>query len=415
MGGCKSMYCKKLSRESFDIYLEKMYRYNELNVTEHTEKIDTAAVIINYAIQDINRNIDKVNELAKKNERTYSTGIFYELVIKADHIIHSVDQVSKIMKIKNDKNAAIEKFRIIRSLTLAHPLETTRYENQGFGKDNIKWCEDVRPFHPLFNYKDETGDFYMVIREQGKDLSEREAVSIENDIIEAAKIAIKRLDLISNEFEAWINKQIQFFQKKKNIFDGADDFSDYEEYVSKLFIALKERYPSKVEIISYDDGSTVESSIIDDIKDRLLLSFDDENRNKTYSLYRNELKSVVGKFAVQLQDMSLDEEIENELMSILFPSTKTLEKLAKKDLAYIAEKISDYLYRSDSSSFYSIQQRKINSENELTNAEFVFTKLSELLEYLTPFFDIDLKTNDRIVAIQYYAALFLMNQNREIE
>lgn len=408
------MYCTKLNRDSFDIYLEKMNRYNELNITDHTEKIDTAAVIINYAIQDINRNIKEVNELAEKKERRYSTRIFYELVIKTDHIIHSVDQVSKIMKIKNGKNIAIEKFRRIRSLTLAHPLETTRYENQGFGNENIKWCEDVRPFNPLFNYKDKTGDFYMVIKEQGKDLPEREAVSIENDILEAAKIAIKRLDLIANEFETWINKQTEFFQKK-DIFDGVENFSNDGEFLDKLFIALKERYPSKVEVINYDGGKIVENSIIDDIKARLLLDLEDEKRNETYKVYRNELKTVVEKFAVQLQDMTLDEEIENELRDIFFPDVKTLEKLVGVNLTYINDKIHEYLYNSDDFSFYSIQQRNIRSESELSNSEFSFAKIYDLLEYLTPYFDIDLNSSDRIIAIQYYVALFLLNRKHDVK
>ncbi|KAF1298166.1 hypothetical protein BAU15_09995 [Enterococcus sp. JM4C] len=408
------MYCKKLSRDSFDIYLEKMNRYNKLNITDHTEKINTAAVIINYAIQDINRNVKEVNKLAEKKERRYSTRIFYELVIKTDHIIHSVDQVSKIMKIKNDKNIAIEKFRRIRSLTLAHPLETTRYENQGFGIENIKWCEDVRPFNPLFNYKDKTGDFYMVIKEQGKDLPEREAVSIEKDILEAAKIAIKRLDLISNEFEIWINKQTEFFQKK-DIFEGVEKFSNDGEYLEKLFIALKERYPSKVEVINYADGKIVENSIIDDIKARLLLHFEDKKRNETYKVYRNELKTVVEKFAFQLQDMSLNEEIENELRNIFFPTVKNLEEIAEMDLTYINDKIHEYLYNSNDFSFYSIQQRTIRSESELSNSEFSFAKIYDLLEYLTPYFDIDLNSSDRIIAIQYYAALFLLNRKHDVK
>ncbi|EMC0698332.1 TPA: hypothetical protein ACNIAK_002277 [Enterococcus faecalis] len=408
------MYCKKLSRDSFDIYLEKMNRYNELNITDHTEKINTAAVIINYAIQDINRNVKEVNKLAEKKERRYSTRIFYELVIKTDHIIHSVDQVSKIMKIKNDKNIAIEKFRRIRSLTLAHPLETTRYENQGFGSENIKWCEDVRPFNPLFNYKDKTGDFYMVIKEQGKDLPEQEAVSIEKDILETAKIAIKRLDLISNEFEVWINKQTEFFQNK-DIFEGLEKFSNDGEYLEKLFIALKERYPSKVEVINYADGKIVENSIIDDIKARLLLHFENEKRNETYKVYRNELKIVVEKFAVQLQDMSLNEEIEYGLRNIFFPTVKNLEKTAEMDLTYINDKIHEYLNNSDDFSFYSIQQRNIRSESELSNSEFSFAKIYDLLEYLTPYFDIDLNSSDRIIAIQYYVALFLLNRKHDVK
>lgn len=64
------------------------------------------------------------------------------MMIKTDFLISIIETLYEIFEANKKRRDIwgtdyhiIQKFRLYRSLTLAHPLETTRYEEFGFGRE----------------------------------------------------------------------------------------------------------------------------------------------------------------------------------------------------------------------------------------------------------------------------------------
>lgn len=397
---------KNIDTVDYRIYINRMERYLELIGHEDSEKISTANLLIDYAIQDINTKIDELNQMDKND---YSTGYFYVITIKTDHIIHSVEQLHKAMKLKRPTNSNIKKFRLIRSLTLAHPLETTRYNEYDFGDENIKWCEDVRPYNRAFG-DSETTDFRMIIREKGIKLSKELPVNIEEDIVQAARSALESLSGIFEYIDQRIVTKENDFRKLP-IFDNSNTLFD-KDYILQLINALKERYPSQVEVVEYQDDKIKEYSTLGKIRERLLLSFQNQNKDDKYEKYKVELRKILKSYSTYLQNMTLEEhldELDNRSYQLLHPSIDRLMKLSGKDINYESSKIREYL-DTDDSSFIALSQMRNFKESDLSNPEFALFKLYQLTEYLNPYFEID-----KVVAIQYDVALYFLNEQEDID
>lgn len=387
-----------------------MRRYFELIENDNQEKIETAILIINYAVQDINSKVEELNRVGKSS---YTSGYFYELTIKTDHIIHSVEQLLKIMKPQRIKNPVIKRFRLIRSLALAHPLETTRYEEFGFGKDNIRWCEDVRPYNRAFDDSEST-DFRMIIRERGAKKTTIFSVNIEEDLLNAARIALNLLNDISSIFEDEITTAENNLKEQK-IFENDEELSD-SDYVSKCLTALKVRYPNQIEVVEYIDGRVEEYSTLAKVGERLSLSFRDQRKEKKYEQYKDELRKLLYKYSLHLQNMTLEknlEELENSFSKLLYPSITYLMKLSGIKTDYGFSKIYDYLNSETEVTSELLSQRGKFYEDELSNEEFALYEIYKVSEYLNPFFKIDFYEVDKVVSIQYCVALYFLNMSEQ--
>ena len=150
-----------------------------------------------YAIQDINNQIEKYN-LGKLD-----ISIFYQMMIKTDFLISIIETLYEIFEANKKRRDIwgtdyhiIQKFRLYRSLTLAHPLETTRYEEFGFGRENEKWCQDIHvkgKMESSFFSEIKDADFVMEIMEKGKSFPNRKPIYIQKDILSATSICLQHL------------------------------------------------------------------------------------------------------------------------------------------------------------------------------------------------------------------------------
>lgn len=120
----------KLSFEICERYHNMIDHYMELVPCEQKEKVNTAIVHIMYAIQDVNRQIKKYNS------EKLDISVYYQLMIKTDFLISILETLYKIFiptkkqdTLWADDYHNIQNFVCYRSLTLAHPLEATKYEN----------------------------------------------------------------------------------------------------------------------------------------------------------------------------------------------------------------------------------------------------------------------------------------------
>ena len=181
------MCIDKIDLDIYNRYRDTISRLIELEVCEKKEKVETTTELILYALLDINMQINKYNT------RNIDIGMFYQLMIKIDFLLAAVEFLYRNFHIASCRKCIwekdfedIKKFRLYRSLTIAHPLETTRYEEYGFDDSNEKWCLDVKVngkvdsvlFPELRN-----SDFIIVIKEKEKTLLARKPVYICQDII----------------------------------------------------------------------------------------------------------------------------------------------------------------------------------------------------------------------------------------
>ena len=271
-----------LSFDVYEKYHDTIERYMQLVPCEHEDKVNTATVHIMYAIQDINRQIEKYNS------GELDISIYYQMMVKTDFLISFVEALYNVFMPEMKRNAiwagdhlAIRKFRLYRSLTLAHPLETTRYEDLGFGSDNNKWCEDVHvkgKIESMFYEELKDADFIMEVMEKGESFPTKTPISVKEDIVLVALIALRHLETFTDEISL---KAASIVDGLRKIELPINKVMDMTEYINMLLIEVKKRYPYEIEDIAYEDGTTAQFSVLLDASERLKYSFQDMEREKS--------------------------------------------------------------------------------------------------------------------------------------
>lgn len=409
---------------NFDVYKkyrDTIIRYMQLVPSEHEDKVNTATVHIMYAIQDINRQIEKYNS------GELDISIYYQMMVKTDFLITVVETLYKIfipeLKRKDiwaGDHLAIRKFRLYRSLTLAHPLETTRYEDLGFGNDNNKWCEDVHTkgkTESMFHEELKDADFIMEVMEKGKCFPTKTPISVREDIILAVLIALRHLDAFTDEISL---KLVSVVDDLRNTELPINKAMDMTEYINKLLIEVKKRYPNEIEDITYEDGTTAQFSVLLDASERLKYSFQDMEREKKYLPYKEEIRQAVYDYAESIQNMSLENtDAHGQLLGLLYPDSSILGDKSTADQAhYRHEKITSYLSNSIMRSIESAREKLEMFSYDgcrgigiCTHAEWGVIQLLTLQDEFIPYFSIDFDASDKELFIQYCTALYYANKS----
>lgn len=415
------MQLNRLDINIYSHFSQTINRYMELEKCEEEEKVNTAILHVQYAITDINSQIEIFNSDAPQ------LSVYYQTMIKTDFLINVVETLYKIFFNINTKKyiwkrkySKIKKFRLNRSLTLAHPLETTYYSELGYGKKNDKWCEDIQPKNHMFNiiYKDlQHADYIMFIKEKGRQDTTRVPICVQDDILSVAEIALKRLEYFTKELE---KKLVLSVEKMKNKSIPVSEDMDIQEYIQIILSELETRYPNVIEKIEYEDGRKETYCTLIEASKMLAYVFDDREKEEKYGQYKREIREAVYYYGQCVQNMNLEEtEAEERLSSILRPSASVLIEKSKDEQAnYKHEKIEKYLSMSNERSF-DTAMRKLNElsydgckiEDTCTHAEWGLIQLWEIKEEFTPYFSIDFNTTDKKIYYQYLTALYFANKN----
>ena len=141
-----------LWRERHNECAEKVHRICELNQSKDSVKCNSALCVMNHAMQDIRAYF-------KRNVRSSAELCF--LIRNIDVIITGILDINNILlgiglnkpekaieRCFTDK-AIICKFRTLRSLILAHPVDT-HYVNDR-GESETVYLDDITPFNPKFD------------------------------------------------------------------------------------------------------------------------------------------------------------------------------------------------------------------------------------------------------------------------
>ncbi|BBF43925.1 hypothetical protein lbkm_2613 [Lachnospiraceae bacterium KM106-2] len=416
---------KKLDINIYFRYVEAIDRYLELIPDKEKEKVDIATLNINYAIQDINRQIESYN--IEKPEM----GTYYQFVVKTDFLIEvlrylypkfidrKLDSIGSIFK---KDTPVIKRFKLIRSLTLAHPLETTYFKNMGFGPNDSKWCEDIIPRNDitdLFRGEDfKKADYIILIRDKDQGTEPR-PILLDEDILVAARTALYYLDKLTKNIEKKVIKEIGKLKEEKiNI----DKKLPIDEYIHKLKKEVKKRYPDEFEHYCIDNNGQpeeVEYCILDDALDMIQVKFSSDDQEKAYEKYRQEIIRRVYRYADGIQNMDIEKE-KVILENIISPNPDEFEKRIDSNnsnsINYMCSKISSYLSRSNkSSSSEAISKLKeytyegCKAVGKCTNSEWGVIQLFMLKDQINKYFPLDFNLSDKVLYAQYCAALYCIN------
>lgn len=383
------MKINKIERRGFDEFRDLFFRLSELKNFGKEHRIKTAMVVINYSIQDINHVINTVNEDGTIRK---DTGIFYQLMVKSDLILHSIETITKDLNLAQDKEAEIVKrvrsFKLLRSLTIAHPLDTTRYKDFGYGNEEMKWCEDVRPYNRITSLII-LGDFDFVlsiIKENSDDLPEYRGVNIETDIIDLVRNLILLFNSINKKLRDDLEAEISKLKRTPINIDETNTVS----YFDSLIENVKRRYPSKIEVVKYADGKIVEYSILHTVKKLYMIELPREQESY-YNVFREHLLFLIHKYEESLQEMELEgyeSQAELDIRSIIHPSSIKL-----KTKLFGTNKIIEYLSESRCTSISKVFKEDFDISH-CSNGEYGVYQLLELKEELDGFFPIHFDMED---------------------
>ncbi len=415
------MALKKLSLDIYEKYRDTIDRYMELVSCEQKEKVNTATVQIMYAIQDINRQIEKYNS------GKLDIAIYYQLMIKTDFLISILEVLYKIFistekrdTIWTDDYDKILKFRLYRSLTLAHPLETTRYEKFGYGKANEKWCEDIHvkgEVEAICFSEIKEADFIMEVMEKGNSFSTKIPICVQQDILPIVKIVLKHLKIFTDKIYLNLKAAIQ---KLKNTPLNVDKAMNITDYIYMVLEEVKKRYPSTIENIVYEDNTEEQHHILLEALERLEYSFKDTEREKKYNVYKEEIQQAVYNYAESVQNMTLeDDKSDKRLQQLLHPDSSILSDKSEEEQAhYKYEKIVMYLSDSDKRSVANAKRKLEQLSYDgcrgvgvCTNAEWGVIQLLIVQKDFLPYFPIDFDATDKELYFQFCTAVYYANKS----
>lgn len=339
------MSLEKLDFDIYYKYLEVIERYMELVPCNQKERVDTATLHIMYAIQDINYQIEQYKP------DTPSLSVYYQLMIKTDFLVGVIEALYEVFfdfgkdkrkDIWKDDYQQIRLFRLYRSLTLAHPLSTTYFNDLGYGNKNIKWCEDVRPksrFYAMLDKRLSNADFIIEVKENGKKSTEKIPITIQDHILPVVMTVLSHLDVFTNKIVKNITTEIEKLRRtpirakrNKSIFS----------YINSLLTDVEERYPSEIEKIEYVDNTIEVKCVLHQAEKMLRYTFLNSIQEKKYKIYKNEIECAVYNYGNSVQNMNLEEtKAHDKLIQILYPNSTILSSISKlEDAHYRYEKIT---------------------------------------------------------------------------
>ena len=380
--------------EKHNYCVKSVRRICELDSKYNVYKCSSAMAVMNFSMQDI-------NSYFKNNNRTPAELCF--LIRNIDVIITSIlDLNHDLLGIglsKQDKAIAkcfnqpeiIHSFRTLRSLLLAHPIDTN-YTNDEGQRETV-YLEDILPARPIDKMmKLEGHDYTLRMCRPDTEFSHFKPLKIDTDIIPVIHEIVNGIKLLTEKLQKIISKYEEKLQNEPLIIDN----SDMNKYIITLDNELKKRYPSCVTDTEYTDGSVTHYSIVYDCLKYIKASFSSKTQEK-YNIFLNYIKSELKHIEKDLQAMTYDP-IEESYFSLCH----NLD-FAKNE-SYAKEKMT-YLDESDTTSFTEEDIPNTTPSNALWGVQ----QFKKLIPYIEQYIPVDTTVSDRELYCEYVAAIYLSN------
>lgn len=355
-------------------------------------KCNSTLCVMGNAMQDIQGYFER-------NVR--STAELCFLIRNVDVIISGILDINRMLfGIGGRQDKAIERcftkkdivcqFRTLRSLILAHPVDTNYVNDKG--ESEIVYLEDITPFNPRFDgflIKEKSDYIKKMCKSESND-SYFEPLSIENDIVPVIEAIIDSIEFLTNRAEQ--QKDLTEAELSQNAL--CLDKSTIQNYIISLDKELEKRYPSAVQNTEYANGTIEHYSIVYEC----LMFFNEHYSEETqsrYNIFLEYLNDELNKIENALQTMCYNEDEYFELFYCPdFASSLSYEK----------QKM-EYLRSSNDTSY----TEDFVGNDTRSNALWGVRCFRRLMPYIEQFFPVDISVSDKGLYCQYIAANYFCN------
>lgn len=384
--------------EKYNHCAKSVMRICELNSKYDINRCMSAIAVMNFSMQDI-------NSYFKNNNRTSAELCF--LIRNIDVIITSIldlnhdllgiglSKKDKAIKKCFDQPEIIHSFRTLRSLLLAHPIDTD-YTNDDDQNETV-YLEDILPASPMMDKLIKLGEHDYILRmcHPDTEFSHFKPLKIDTDIIPAINEIVNGIELLTGKLQKIISEYEKKLQNEPLIIDN----SDIEKYIMTLDGELKKRYPSCVTDTEYNDGSVKHYSIVYGCLKYIKASFLSKTQEK-YDIFLDYIMSELKRVEKDLQAMTYESSEESYFSLCYNPDFAKNESYAKEKMAYLDE--------SDTTSFTEEDIPDTTPSNTLWGVQ----QFKKLIPYIEQYIPVDTTVSDRELYCEYIAAEYLSNIER---
>lgn len=380
--------------------VQSVNRACDLNNKFDSNKCASATAVMNFSMQDIN------GFFQNQDHKTATADLCF-LIRNIDVIITSIlDLNHELLGIGlNKQQKALEKcfnnpkiisdFRTLRSLILAHPVDTNFINNDGI--QETVFLEDILPTSSMDAMIGLSGhDYTLRMCSPNTKASHFKPLFMNKDIIPVINEIIAGMHLLTQKLNVLIN---ECETKLRNI-PLVIDNSSIINYILSLDKELKIRYPDCIDDTEYEDGNIKHWSIIYDCLDYFNVSFTETTQIK-YDEFLQYIRNELNRIENDLQQMTYDED-EGQYFELCHNSN-----FAENE-HYAKEKML-YLKHSDKTSFTTDDIPNTTPSNALWGVQ----QFKILIPYIEQYIPVDLSVSDKGLYCEYLAANYLSNIIKE--
>ena len=389
-------YCDWAQKHNHCVKLVR--RVCELNAKYDISKCSSATAVMSFSMQDIEHFFE--SEQHTSAELCFlirNIDVIITSILDLNHELLGVGlnkQSNAIEKCFNNKKI-INDFRTLRSLILAHPVDTNYINDDG--KQEIVYLEDILPPHS-FLHLSEKCDYVLRICHPNTGFFHFEPLKIDEDIIPVINEIVVSISILSQKLQESI-LQYESILKNEPLNISHDNT---ESYVMSLDKELEKRYPSCVNNNKCSDGSTRHYSIVFNCLLYIKATFREQTQKK-YNIFLQYIKDELKHIESDLQSMTYD--VDENSYFILCHN----QDFAKNE-SYSKEKMS-YLRDSDKKSF------TLDEIPNTTNSDTLWgiQQFKVLIPYIEQYIPVDTTVSDKELYCEYIAANYLSNIQKGVK
>lgn len=366
---------------------------NRKDAATSSVKCNSVLCVMNHAMQDIHsyfqRNIQSSAELCFLIR---NIDVIITSILDINHLLFGIglNKPEKAIERCFTDKETICKFRTLRSMVLAHPVDTF-FTNEK-GESETVYLEDIRPFNPRFDgfFVRQECDYVKRMCKPESNSSYFEPLSVANDILPVICTVIDSIELLTKNSDQQVLSVESDLSQRNLVLDK----SSIQSYIVSLDAELVKRYPSAVTNTLYSDGQTKHYSVIYECLQYFNTHFAKETQTR-YDVFLDYIRSELHKIESDLQLMRFNEDC---YFTLLYnPEFAT-------NLTYEQSKM-EYLSASDAKSY---TEAPIDS-NISSDALWGIRCFRLLMPYIEEYIPVDKSVSDKELYCQYVAAEYLSN------
>jgi len=377
--------------------VESVQRLCDLDISkvalQHSVKCNSTLCVMKNAMLDIHsyfeRNVKSAAELCFliRNIDVIVTGI-----LDINNLLFGIglNKPEKAIERCFTDKGIICRFRTLRSMILAHPVDTF-FKNDS-GESETIYLEDFHPFNPTIDafIIKEKCDYVKVMCKPESHSSFFEPLLIDKDIIPVINTLIASIELLTQNTKKQILLSESNFSKQPLVLSK----DSMRNYIISLDKELERRYPSAIENIEYANGASEHYSIVYQCLMYFDMNFAKETQAK-YELFLEYIKGELRKIEDDLRQMTFNEDNYFGLLyNYNFAPTMSYEKTKM-----------EYLLKSDDTSY----TEEFIGNDTISNKLWGIRCFRLLMPYISKYIPVDKSVSDKGLYCQFLAAEYLSN------